>query len=263
MYKILNLFFLTKTFEHLNSFIAKKIFKIFKIFFVETKLVSLPNNNHFLNKINIQNEMDILKKINNKELVPWTSQENLLSLIKGLKFEQNKILDIGAGSLSLYAYLKENLKPLNYFYFDQPSFLTANKEIKSQLKLSNLEILENINNLKNDLDLVYFGSSLQYFQDYREIMKKIFNNGKFILISLTPFFENSGKKDIIVKQINMHPVIYYHYIFNIDEFINFMKKNNYILIKKNKNTKIKFINFKNFKSDYKNLFMYDLIFERK
>ena len=59
MYKILNLFFLTKTFEHLNSFIAKKIFKIFKIFFVETKLVSLPNNNHFLNKINIQNEMDI------------------------------------------------------------------------------------------------------------------------------------------------------------------------------------------------------------
>ena len=42
-----------------------------------------------------------------------------------------------------------------------------------------------------------------------------------------------------------------------------MKENNYILIKKNKNLKIKRINFKNFKKDYNHLFMYDLMFKKK
>ena len=42
-----------------------------------------------------------------------------------------------------------------------------------------------------------------------------------------------------------------------------MKENNYILVKKNRNSKIKFINFKNFKKEYKHIFMYDLMFKKK
>ncbi len=263
MYKILNLFFLTKTFDNLNSFLAKKIFKIFKVFFIETKLNSLPENNHKLQEIDIKNEIKLLNKIKNENYTPWISKDDLPKLIKELNFNKNKILDVGAGSLSSYSYLEKNLNPLNYLYFDQPSFLATNKEIKSKLSLSNLVILESLKDLENDLDLVYFGSSLQYFKNYKEVMKKIFDKSKFILISLTPFFEHSHKNIIVVKQINMHPVIHYHYIFNIDNFINFMKVNKYTLINKNRNTKIKFMNFKNFKSDYKNIFMYDLIFKRK
>ena len=263
MYKILNLFFLTKTFDNLNSFLAKKIFKIFKVFFIETKLNSLPENNHKLQEINIDDEIKLLDKIKNENFIPWISKDNLPKLFKELNLKKNKILDVGAGNLSLYAYLEKILDPLNYLYFDQPSFLVTNKKIKSKLNLSNLVILENLENLENDLDLVYLGSSLQYFQNYKEVMNKIFDKTKFILISLTPFFEHSYKNIIVVKQINMHPVIHYHYIFNIDNFVNFMKANKYILINKNRNTKIKFMNFKNFKSDYKNIFMYDLIFERK
>ena len=263
MYRILNPFFLTKSFDNLNSFFSKKIFKILKIFFVETNLTKLPDDNHILKKIDIRNEIDIIKKVKGEEFVPWTSQEDFPKLISDLQLSRNKILDVGAGSLSLFSFLEKKLKKIEYIYYDQPAFISMNKEIKKKLNLSNLKILENLEDLDENFDLVYFGSSLQYFDNYREILKKIFNKTRFILISLTPFFENPEKNNLVVKQINMHPTIYFHYIFNMDNFINLMKINNYILIKKNINSRIKFINFKNFNKDYKNLFMYDLMFERK
>ena len=263
MYKILNLFLLTKMFDNISSFIARKIFKIFKIFFVETKLNSLPQENHKLNKIDINQEIEIFNKVKNENFIPWTAQDNLYEIIKEHNLKENKILDIGAGSLSLFAFLDKKITNLKYLYFDQPLFCSLNKEIKLRLNLSNLKILHDLNNLDDNIDLVYFGSALQYFDDYRSILIRVFNKSKFILISLTPFFENLDKNNIVVKQVNMHPTIYYSYIFDIGKFVNFMKENNYILVKKNRNFKIKFINFKNFKKEYKDLFMYDLMFKRQ
>ncbi len=263
MYKILNIFFLTKAYDNISSFFARKIFKIFKIFFVETKLETLPENNHKLNKIEINQEITILNKIKNENFEPWTAQDRLYEIIKDLNLKENRILDVGAGSLSLFAFLDKKLKNLDYLYFDQPLFSSLNEQIKQKLGFLNLKILKDIDNLDENIDLVYFGSALQYFKDYKKALLSVFNKSKFILISLTPFFENPSKDNLIVKQINMHPTIYYHYIFNLEKFVNFMKENNYILIKKNRNFKIKFINFKNFKKEYKHLCMYDLMFKKQ
>jgi len=263
MYKILNYFFLTKTFDNINSFLARKLFKLFKIFFVETKLNSLPDENHKLKEIDINQEIETFKKVQNENYIPWTAQDNLYEIVRDLNFNTNKILDIGAGSLSLYAFLDKKMKKLEYLYFDQPLFSSINEKIKLKFNLSNLKILNNLDNLDDNIDLVYFGSAIQYFNDYRNILFKVFNKTQFILISLTPFFENLDKNNLIVKQINMHPIIYYHYIFDIEKFVTFMKENNYILVKKNRNSKIKFINFKNFKKEYKHIFMYDLMFKKK
>ena len=46
MTTLLNLFLKSKYFNKINSFISKKIFKIFKIFFVETELKNLPDQNY-------------------------------------------------------------------------------------------------------------------------------------------------------------------------------------------------------------------------
>ena len=46
MYSLLNNFLNSNSFDKLPKFVARKIFKIFKIFFVETNLKSLPINNH-------------------------------------------------------------------------------------------------------------------------------------------------------------------------------------------------------------------------
>ena len=263
IYKILNYFFLTKNYDNISSFLARKLFKIFKIFFVETKLSSLPDENHKLTKLDIEKEIEIFNKVKNENYIPWTAQDNLDSIIMDLNLNENKILDIGAGSISLFAFLDKKIKNLKYLYFDQFQYSVLNEKIKSRLNLSNLKILKDLDNLDENIDLVYFGSALQYFSDYKNILSKVFNKSKFILISLTPFFENPNKDNLIVKQVNMHPTIYYHYIFNIERLVNFMKENNYILIKKNKNLKIKRINFKNFKKDYNHLFMYDLMLKKK
>ncbi len=263
MYKILNIFFLSKSFDNVNSFIARKLFKIFKIFFVETKLESLPPENHKLNRLDINEELKTFNKVKNENFIPWTAQDNFFELIKNLNLKEKKILDIGAGSLSLFAFLDKKIKGLQYLYYDQPLFCAINEKIKLKLDLSNLKILKNLDNLNNNIDLVYFGSALQYFNDYKNVLLKVFDKTKFILISLTPFFENPDKNNLIVKQVNMHPTIHHHYIFNIEKFVTFMKENNYILVNKNRNSKIKFINFNNFKKEYKHLFMYDLMFKKK
>ena len=46
MYKFLNFFFKSKFYDRLPKFFSKKLFKLFKIFFVETPLKKLPDNNH-------------------------------------------------------------------------------------------------------------------------------------------------------------------------------------------------------------------------
>ena len=53
---LLNIFLKSKYFDNLNTFVAKKIFKIFKIFFVETKLQKLPDNNY--PTVNIKSELE-------------------------------------------------------------------------------------------------------------------------------------------------------------------------------------------------------------
>ena len=51
-----------------------------------------------------------------------------------------------------------------------------------------------------------------------------------------------------MKQVNIHPTINYAYLIEYNNFIKFMRENNYTLISQNKNNLIKFLNFKNFKN---------------
>ena len=143
----------------------------------------------------------------------------------------------------------------------------------SQQKIVNIvkdfKIKKNINNvfidkekINDSLDIVYFGSSLQYIENYEEVISN-FLNSKYILIAQTPFF--SAPEDVnkvVLKQINMHPKINYLYMINLNNFIKFMNNNKYKLKNKSLNKVTKFMNFKNFDDRYKDLDMYDLLFER-
>ena len=79
MYKIINNFYRSKYFDKLPRFLTRKIFKIFKIFFVETNLKSLPINNH-PTKINI-NQSLMLKNIDDKFYKPFSTCLYLLELL--------------------------------------------------------------------------------------------------------------------------------------------------------------------------------------
>ena len=261
--KLLNAFLKSKFYDNLNPFLAKKIFKIFKIFFVETNLQNLPDVNYPLTNIKSELEKSKLEKKNN--LRPYITYTHLPDLLEVLTDRIKKInfIDVGAGNLNLYYYLKKNFENINYLFRDQKEVETCVIEFIKNEKLKNISVVD-----VNSLDLIniaYFGSSLQYIKNYKSELKFFFKKSNYILISQSPFFLNDKSEErIIVKQLNMHPNINYLYIFNYKKFLNFMTENNYNLVEKNINNVTKFLNFKNFSKDfYTDINMYDLLFKLK
>ena len=92
--------------NHLWLLFARKISRIFNIYFVPTKKKYLPNRNHPLKNLNIffdnQYKNFKNKKFNfNKDLYK--------SLINNFSKNQNiKLLDFGGENIDLYLFLKKN-----------------------------------------------------------------------------------------------------------------------------------------------------------
>ena len=263
MTSLLNFFVRSRYFNKINPFISKKIFKIFKIFFVKTNLNDLPTHNYKVIENEILEEFQnskYLEKNNNKPYITYIHLLGLLSVME--KKDTFNFLDYGAGNLNLFFYLQKNIEKLNYFFFDQPQVL---KILANFNKIHNLKKLNIYNNFKQEkMDLVYFGSTLQYLKNYKNEISQFKDSTKYLLISQTPFFKNSHLKNehIIMKQVNMHPKINFLYCFNYEFFIQFMEQNNFKLIDKNFNRVTKFLNFKNFNKQYKDIDMYDLFFKK-
>ena len=228
MISFLNMFYKSIFFKKINPFVAKKLFKIFKIFFVKTSFIDLPQKNYKLNEDKIYEEFQNARIYENNDKKPYITYTHLLDLISVMKKEDSfNFFDYGAGNLNLFFYLNKKIKHLNYFFFDQEELMKILKKDDKVTSLSNLNLDFNIDNDK--YDLVYFGSSFQYLQNYEREILKFKKKTKYLLISQTPFFKNknSNKKKIVLKQINMHPNINYLYSFSYDYFINYMKDNNF------------------------------------
>ena len=258
---IVNLFFSSVFFDRLNPFFSRKLFKIFKIFFIETKLNSFPQNNYKIEE-KLIDELEAIYLDTDIKKAPYISYPDLLNLLLVIK-KDDQILnfcDYGGGNLNLYNYLNRKFIKLKYFFYDQQKVVNIVKDFKIKKNLDNLFIDEE--KINDSLDIVYFGSSLQYIENYEQIINNLLNS-KYILIAQTPFF--SAPKDVdkvVLKQINMHPKINYLYMINLNNFIKFMNDNNYKLKNKSLNKVTKFMNFKNFDEKYKDLDMYDLLFEK-
>jgi putative methyltransferase (TIGR04325 family) len=266
MYGILNQFLNSAYFDKLPRFITKKIFKIFKIFFVETNLKSLPVNNH-PTEID-KNQSDIIKNIDNKFYKPFSTCSFLLELLTLYKsMNENKnvsILDFGANNIDNYVYLNRYMKNWEYFYNDLPNYNHYIEEFVKKNNLKNINVIKDLSKIRDELDFVFFGSSIHYANNYKEIIKNISKaKSKYLIFSHTPFYKsNVNNEDIVMKQVNIHPTVNYAYLIEYNNFIKFMDDNNYELILQNKNNFIKFLNFKNFKN-FSFLSFLDLFFKRK
>ena len=260
---ILNFFLKSKTFDNLNIFLIRKLFKIFKFFFVVTELKALPKRNYPLTVID--EDLEHSKNFRIEESRPYISYVHLPDLLEVISDNKQRIIffDYGAGNLSLFYYLNRKFKNIDYFFKDQLIIEEKVKEIIENDKIKNLYLSNNPGT--HEIDLLYFGSSLQYISNYKNVLKSFLKKSKYILISQTPFFDNElYKETIVIKQLNMHPNINYLNLFNFNLFLDFMKKNNYQLIERNVNKVTKFLNFKNFdKNKFKDIDMYDLLFKYK
>jgi len=250
------------------DYFKKKIIKKRRLFFVHTSLNKLPKSNYpfALNKKILE---DTYKKYFFKpKTIPNISYPNLHNLLKK-KFKKNKkinLLDIGAQFIDNYLFLNKNNKNLKYFYFDQ---MINNKIVEKFAKskkfkrFKSIIKIENIN--KHKINFVYFGSVIQYINNYDGMIKLISRKKpKFIFFSGTTLYRNFSKNNFIVKQVNVWPQINYCFFFKYQYFLKLLRKYNYKLVFKKNNVNDRIINYSNISKSLNAKINYtDLLFEYK
>ena len=263
-YELINNILAKKFTKYFPKTINRKLLRRYNVFFVPTKFNLLPKNFYPIFII-LKEQFEIVNSFNpKKKLIKFNTKIDLDKFLKKL-FKRKKItyLDVGGDNIDLYLKLNNILNIKKYFIYNFKQIIDTFREIKKKFKLKNLHPITSINNL-NDLDLAYFGSSVQYFKNYKIFLKKIIKKKpKYIFFSGTTFFKYIISKDkIVVKQTNILPHTVYLYFFNLHKFIYFFKMNNYKLVFYQKNKFAK-VNYKNFYPLLKKIEYLDILFIKK
>ncbi len=210
--------------------------KFFKFYFIPTNYSKLLNGNYINN-----NNYDYQKKLidnykKNLKQNSFMTYPGLLDLLF-MKFNNNEelvFLDIGADNIDFFLELNNKFKNVKYFFFNLKSINSIFDKLKHENNYENLFVVDQIEDvIDKKFDFINFGSSIQYFDNYEIILKKILNLGKYIFFSGTTLFETKNekyKKHIIVKQVNVFPNINYLYFFNKQYFFSLFIKNNFKLL---------------------------------
>ena len=244
--------------------INRKLLRRYGIFFVPTNLKILPINFYPIST-NLKDQISLVENYDSKKkLIKFNTKMDMDIFLKSLfKKKRFNYLDVGGDNIDLYLKLNNNLKIIDYNIYNFKKVINIFKKIKAQFKMKNLNPITNIRKLKN-IDMVYFGSSIQYFKNYNIFLKKIIKmKPKYIFFSGTTFFnDNIDKEKWIVKQTNILPHTVYLYFFNLNKFISFFKKNDYKLVFYQKNKFAK-VNYKNFYPLLKQIIYLDVLFIKK
>ena len=118
-----------------------------------------------MEKNNLINEIEKGKLFQENNIKPYITYPHLLDLLTIIQDGKKKIkiFDYGAGNLNLFFYLKRKFKDFDYFFYDQKKVNMIVNEYKLTNSLNNLHVEADS---VDGLDLVYFGSSLQYISNY-------------------------------------------------------------------------------------------------
>ena len=207
-------------------------------------------------KIKLARKFD---KFNNNNIFNFVEKSyynhtrDLFSLFLLIKKKSNsKILDYGSNVASI-SNIKNKFNTKNYEFFIYDPF-GLNKKIKINFKNINYKIYKNLNLINEKIDLVNFGSSLQYLSDYNKIFDDIkFKKKSKILITATPFTLGKEYSSVQKNNNNLDQKIN-----NFSKLIKDFKKKKFNLIFKS-SIDLKMASIKNLK---KNTFFLNLIFEK-
>lgn len=150
--------------------------------------------------------------------------------------KKNKInvLDIGGGNDPIYTHIKSSTGiNVNCHVLETTKFINFFKS-KIPKKFKNLKYINNIDQINvKYLDIISFNSSIQYFENYKQLLMKLINfNPKYIIITRT-FFHNEIKDYYVIEtgiKGSIHPYIF----FSFPSLIKFFLRKNFRLIFDNK-----------------------------
>lgn len=211
----------------LNLEIKKKTFTFLNVFNSYNEAHKASNNEDTYITKEFQNKLK-LADLNNIEV---SDKFNIFPLFCALTLENNNkknlFLEIGGGCNPIFLYILKSLnKKFQFQVLEEKNFKIQIPEEYNDY-LNYVYKLEDIN--FKDLKAVLFSSSIQYIENYKIILDKIFrNNIEFIFITAT-FFTNKTE-DVFTLQNNMENVKFPYIFISFKEFQKLLNKNNYELI---------------------------------
>lgn len=162
-----------------------------------------------IDKYNLNNKVNFLEKGVYKNIRDIYALSILIS--KESKRKIN-ILDYG-GNLMSHVNLTNKISTKNINFYIYNPYSKTNDQLKKRLNIFNITNLHQLNDIK--IDLIYFGSVLQYIKNLLTLNKQILNKTKFVLITHTPITFN--KIGFSEKQKNEKKLIQVIHAFNFIE----------------------------------------------
>tara|TARA_B100000989_G_scaffold298989_1_gene291707 strand:- start:1502 stop:2272 length:771 start_codon:yes stop_codon:yes gene_type:complete len=252
-------------------------FKIFekKVYFSYRKIqnqIPKSDNLYYSKDYIYRNKKKNTKFILNKD---YDFDYTFLHFILGIaSIKKNiTILDYGSGvGNTLIKFFKKGflLKNIKYYLFDQNNELTkiAAKMVKKNF--SNRSAVDFYYDFKkiNYHEIIHFGSTLEYVEDYKRLLNQIFlqmkKKPKYLLIS--DFFGTKQKNFYLIG--NYYGKRYFIKFHNIKKFIKFLENKGYKLIYKNPflpniHGKFNFFDMSNLDKKYRIDHTWNLFFEHE
>ena len=193
--------------------------------------------------------------------IGWASQRlNFLpNFLAALNSDSCKILDIGGGLGETYLHIKKRVPiEIDYDIIELAKTVKAGRELFKNYRNVNFYTMDSYSSSK--YDLVYFGSSLQYFEDWKSVVRKVLESKpKYILISDTTVGE---VPTFACAQVNDLRTIIPRWVFNIEELDVLFSTFEYSRVLRTSNY-YPFHNFYNYEGDYKNIEHTNLVFRIK
>ena len=217
---------------------------------------SSKNNDNYITKeyqkktqLSDLNDLEVSDRFN---IVPL-----FCALVLKKENENDLFLEVGGGNNPIFLYiLKSSNKKYKFQILEEQNFKT---NIPQEYE-NYINYVYKIEDIKfNNLKVVSFTSSIQYMDNYKIILEKIFNSNIEYVFIIETFFTNKSD-DIVVLQNNMMNVRFPIIFFSFKQLNELFNKNNYELIFQTKRNVGKYTHNILSKDEY---FLKNLIFKLK
>ena len=263
-YLLINLLFSYKLIYKIPR--SRKFTQLLKLTFIPTKLKKLPKTPHPIFYSEYK-QVKYIERFNKYKI--QTSFSTCKDLIKILKkrfvYMQNfSFLDYGGENIDFFLHFKKEFPKANYYVYNQREILSKLALIKKKYNFKDLNIIQTEKQIfLKKFDFVNFGSTIQYINNYKNLILKILKiSKKYIFFSGITFYKSGTfiKKNSVVMQVNLVPSILYCFIFEKRKFIETFQQNKFTnsLNRNCLTDKISFSNLYNFE----NLSYHDILFKK-
>ena len=134
------------------------------------------------------------------------------------------VLDFGGASNPIYSKIPFSRRDrLECYILDRHDIV---KKINQLMKHANVNVVDDLDEvfLNSDVNIVYFGSSIQYLHD-DTVVRRVFElKADFVIIADSVF---SDKNDLWVQQVNMYPLVFPNRWWSIEKLTAFGTSNGY------------------------------------